>query len=71
MLLTEAAELADDVGQGDIGYTLQLILDVPWQYRVAQVPGLDGTLNQRHRFAVTTLPIGERWRWGKTGRKSY
>ena len=60
MLLTEAAELADDVGQGDVSHTLQLILDVPWQHRVAQVPGLDGALHQWHPFTATLLPIGVR-----------
>lgn len=56
VLLTEAAELTDDVGQGDVGHALQLILDVPWQYTSAQVPGLDGALHQRHLFAETMLP---------------
>lgn len=46
--LTEAAELADDVGQGHVGHALQLILDAPGQCRVAQVPGLDVPLYQRH-----------------------
>lgn len=65
-LLTEAAELAYDVGQGYVSHTLQLILDVPWQHRVAQVPGLDGALYQRHPSAATPLPAGVRWR--ETGR---
>lgn len=56
VLLTEAAELTDDVGQGDVGHALQLILDVPWQDCVAQVPGLDGAFHQRHPCAETTLP---------------
>lgn len=55
-LLTEAAELADDVGQGDVSHTLQLVLDVSWQHRVAQVPGLDGALHQRHPSAEKPLP---------------
>lgn len=55
-LLTEAAELTNDVGQGDVGHALQLVPDVPWQYGVAQVPGLNGALHQRHPFAKTTLP---------------
>ncbi len=62
VLLTEAAELAYDVGQGDVSHTLQLILDVPWQHRVAQVPGLDGALHQRHPSAATPLPTGVGWR---------
>lgn len=59
-LLTEATELADDVGQGDVGHTLQLVLDVPRQHRVAQVPGLNGALHQRHPFAATPLPAVSR-----------
>lgn len=55
-LLTEAAELADDVGQGDVSHTFQLVLDVSWQHRVAQVPGLDGALHQRHPSAEKLLP---------------
>lgn len=55
-LLTEATELTDDVGQGDVGHTLQLVLDVPRQHRVAQVPGLNGALHQRHPFAAMPLP---------------
>lgn len=55
-LLTEATELTYDVGQGDVGHTLQLILDVPRQHRVAQVPGLDGALHQRHPSAAMPLP---------------
>lgn len=47
-LLTEAAELPDDIGQRDVSHTLQLVLDAPGQHRVAQVPGLDGSLDQRH-----------------------
>lgn len=60
--LTEAAELSDDVGQGDVSYTLQLILDVPWQHCVAQMPGLNGALHQRHPSAATPLPKGVGWR---------
>lgn len=60
VLLTEAAELADDVGQGDVSHTLQLVLDVSWQHRVAQVPGLDGALHQRHPSAATPLTRGVR-----------
>lgn len=56
VLLTEAAELTDDIGQGDVSHTLQLVLDVSWQHRVAQVPGLDGALHQRHPSAATPLP---------------
>lgn len=56
VLLTEAAELAYDVGQGDVCHTLQLILYIPWQHRVAQVPGLNGALHQRHSSAATPLP---------------
>lgn len=56
VLLTEAAELADDVGQGDVSHTLQLILDVPWQHCVAQVPGLNGAFYQRHPSTATPLP---------------
>lgn len=56
VLLTEAAELTDDVGQGDVSHTLQLVLDVSWQHRVAQVPGLDGALHQRHPSAAMPLP---------------
>ncbi len=60
VLLTEAAELSYDVGQRDVRHTLQLILDVSWQHRVAQVPGLDGALYQRHPSAATPLPtVGE------------
>lgn len=55
-IFTEAAELADDVGQGDVSHTLQLVLDVSWQHRVAQVPGLDGALHQRHPSAEKPLP---------------
>lgn len=55
-LLTEAAELADDVGQGDVSHTFQLVFDVSWQHRVAQVPGLDGALHQRHPSAEKPLP---------------
>lgn len=75
-LLTEAAELAYDVGQGYVSHTLQLILDVPWQHRVAQVPGLDGALYQRHPSAATPLPAGVRWRetgqreWGRGGEQN-
>lgn len=64
-LLTEAAELADDVGQGDVSHTLQLVLDVSWQHRVAQVPGLDGALHQRHPSAEKPLPDR-----GRGGRKN-
>lgn len=59
-LLTEAAELTYDVGQGDVGHTLQLVLDVLRQHRVAQVPGLDGALHQRHPSAATPLPAMRR-----------
>lgn len=70
VLLTEAAELAYDVGQGDVSHTFQLILDVPWQHRVAQVPGLDGALHQRHPSAATPLPTGVGGRGtGQTGKK--
>lgn len=62
LLLTEAAELANDVGQGDVSHTLQLVLDVSWQHRVAQVPGLNGALHQRHPSAATPLTTGVRWR---------
>lgn len=62
-LLTEAAELADDVGQGDVSHTFQLVLDVSWQHRVAQVPGLDGALHQRHPSAEKPLP--DRGRGGR------
>ena len=62
MLLTEAAELANDVSQGDVSHTLQLVLDVSWQHRVAQVPGLDGALHQGHPSAATPLTKGVRWR---------
>lgn len=62
-LLTEAAELADDVGQGDVSHTFQLVLDVSWQHRVAQVPGLDGALHQRHPSAEKLLP--DRGRGGR------
>lgn len=51
-LLTEATELTYNVGQGDVGHTLQLVLDVLRQHRVAQVPGLNGTLHQRHPVAL-------------------
>lgn len=72
VLLTEAAELTYDVGQGDVSHTLQLILDVSWQHRVAQVPGLDGALHQRHPSAATPLPTGVRWReTEEAGRKWY
>lgn len=54
--LTQAAELPDDVCQGYVSHTLQLVLDVSWQHGVAQVPGLDGALHQRHPFAATPLP---------------
>lgn len=60
VLLTETAELANDVGQGDVGHTLQLVLDVSRQHRVAQVPGLDGALHQRHPSAATPLTTGVR-----------
>lgn len=56
VVLTQAAELAYDVGQGDVSHTLQLILDIPWQHRVAQVPGLDGALHQWHPSAAMPLP---------------
>lgn len=56
VLLTQAAELAYDVGQGDVSHTLQLILDIPWKHRVAQVPGLDGALHQWHPSAAMPLP---------------
>jgi len=59
--LTEAAELTYDVGQGDVRHTLQLIFDVPRQHRVAQVPGLDGALHQRHPSAATPLPARVGW----------
>lgn len=59
-VLTEATELTDDVGQGDVGHALQLVLDVPRQHRVAQVPGLDGALHQRHPFAAMPLPATSR-----------
>lgn len=59
-LLTEATELTDDVGQGDVGHTLQLVLDVPRQHGVAQVPGLNGALHQRHPFAAMPLPAMSR-----------
>lgn len=52
MLLTEATELTYDVGQGDVGHTLQLVLDVLRQHRVAQVPGLNGALHQWHPSAT-------------------
>lgn len=55
-LLTEAAELPDDVGQRDVGHTLQLVLDAPGQHRVAQVPGLDCSLDQRHPAAAAVAP---------------
>lgn len=61
-LLTEAAELTYDVGQGDVGHALQLVLDVPRQHRVAQVPGLDGALHQRHPSAAAPLPAARRER---------
>lgn len=51
-LLTEAAELPYDVGQRDVGHTLQLVLDAPGKHCVAQVPGLDGSLDQRHPAAA-------------------
>lgn len=60
MVLTEATELPYDVGQGDVGHTLQLILDVLRQHRVAQVPGLNGALHQRHPSAATPLPATRR-----------
>lgn len=59
-LLTEATELTYDVGQGDVGHTLQLVLDVLRQHRVAQMPGLNGALHQRHPSAVTPLPAMRR-----------
>lgn len=62
VLLTEAAELADDVGQGDVSHTLQLVLDVSWQHCVAQVPGLNGALDQRHPSGAMPLPTGFRRR---------
>ena len=55
-LLTEATELTYDIGQGDVGHTLQLVLDVLRQHRVAQVPGLNGALHQGHPSAMTPLP---------------
>lgn len=65
VLLTQAAELAYDVGQGNISHTLQLILDIPWQHRVTQVPGLDGALHQRHSYAATPIPET----WGRAGKR--
>lgn len=45
VLLTEAAELADNAGQGDVSHTLQLVFDVLRQRCMAQVPGLDGAFH--------------------------
>lgn len=56
VLLTEAAELAYNVGQGDVSHTLQLVLDVSWQHCVAQVPWLNGALHQWHLSAAMPLP---------------
>lgn len=67
-LLTEATELPYDVGQGDVSHTLQLILDIPWQHRVAHVPGLNGALHQGHPSAATPLPETSRWTGQKMGR---
>ncbi len=46
--LTEAAELADDVGQADIGDTFQLTADVGGDGLATHVPRLYVPRNQRH-----------------------
>ena len=46
--LTQTAELADDGGQGVVGYTFQLTANSLGHGTVAQVSGLDVSLDQRH-----------------------
>lgn len=46
--LTEAAQLADDVGQADVGDTFQLAADVAGDGLATQVPRLDVPRHQRH-----------------------
>lgn len=46
--LTEAAELADDVGQADIGDTFQLTADVGRDGLSTHMPWLYIPRNQRH-----------------------
>lgn len=46
--LTEAAELADDVGQADIGNTFQLTADVVGDGLATHMPRLYVPCNQRH-----------------------
>ena len=46
--LTEAAQLADDVGQADIGDTFQLTADVDRDGLAAHMPRLDIPRYQRH-----------------------
>lgn len=50
--LTEAAELADDVGQTDICDTFQLTADVGWDCLATHMPRLNVPCNQRHGRAL-------------------
>ena len=72
--LTEAAELADDVGQADIGHTFQLTADGGGDGLATHVPRLYIPRNQRHGGVLWVggpNPGGERRGGGSFEAKTY
>lgn len=60
--LTEASELADDVGQADVGDTFQLAADVGGDGLATQMPRLDVPCDQWHSVILTVgvpNPVGK------------